>query len=787
MNRAPVNSSLPTYLTRFIGRQREIDAVRVLLSPGPSTSAPSSVPGTTQHRWVSMCGVGGCGKTRLALEVARSFTGRGSDGEFPFPDGVRWVEVAPLTDGAQLGQGVATAFRLREAAGVEPVEALVKVLRDQRVLLVIDNCERLAEACRALVTRLLTACPAMVVLTTSRVPMVAGQEMIYAVPPLQVLEPDEDPGRADLIETDAARLFFDRAAIDASAYTSSVTATINQICRRLGGLPLAIELAASWMRVLSARDLLAEIERSVNFLSSSDPTVADRHRSMRAVLDSSWAGLGEEEQQVFGTLSVFSGSFSREAAGVVAGASLSSLSALAEKSLIHRLPDAECETRYHIHELVRQYALERLETADGAEATRARQRHLDYFLTLVEHAEEAWDTTQEVTWLDRVRADQSNVNAALLGALERQQSEPALRLLGGLYSFWGNTSLARYVDHLERALSLPWESSSPTVIRARAKACNSAGYAAVAGEDFPQARRRFDEALELYRQLGDDRLIAWTCRGRSYAERLSGSARASRQDAEQSLSICRAIGDHWGEAWSLHDLGEIAWALGDIDRAQLRLEQGLRHFEELGVAFGEYRALVLLGDVHRRRAQWRQAISLYDRALGQQRQLHFVARGADILEGLAEIALAFHRPAATASLFGQASAWRETYGFPRFFFSEPDYQRCLTAAREAVGADRWSTSFEAGRAMTSEHSMDEAHLCAEALHLEAKSPPVTGLTERELEVLRAVVVGLSSPEIAARLVISPRTVHAHLRSIFEKLDVSTRTAAAHEAARLHLV
>lgn len=786
----PLDSGLPAYLTRFIGREQEIASVRRLLGGDSHTTDVSVLDGSPRERLVTLCGVGGSGKTRMALEVARSFAQTGNDSDPSFPHGVRLVELAPVTDGAQLPQVVAAAFRLREAAGVNPLAALVKELKDQRLLFLIDNCEHLAAACRQLIEVLLPACPGLVILTTSRTPLELDEETIFAVPPLQTVEPDSGRSKDDPVQCEAARLFLDRAAMVAPAYTStsSTAVTIDQICQRLDGLPLAIELAASWMRVLNARDLLAEIDRSINFLSSSAPTLAERHRSMRAVLDSSWQRLAPQDQQVFSALAVFAGSFSREAAEVVAGASLSSLSALAEKSLIQRLPDSETETRYHIHELVRQYALERLQESDNAEAEKARRQHLNYYLSLVERAEEAWDSAVEAQWLNRLRTDQPNVNAALFWALDRQQTEHALRLSAGLFAFWIYTSpLALVNAFLERALSLPWDSGSPAVVRARAKALNVAGYAAVNAKDFARAHSRFEEGLMLYRQLADDRSVAWALRGRSFAHRMSGDGAASQSDDERSLTICRATGDLRGEAWSVHDLGEIAFAKGDLDRAEQLLEEGLERFEEHGVAFGAYRALVMLGAVHRRRSAWLGAISRYQEGLARQRQMHFVAAGADICEGLAMIAAAMRRPAMAARLFGAGHVWRQTFGFGMHFFHKEDHERIMTAVRGQLGSAAWSENFDAGRQLTSEQAMDEAHRCGQELASVARTRDVAGLTERELEVLRALALGLSSPEIADRLVVSPRTVHAHLRSIFDKLDVSTRTAAAHEAARLNLV
>jgi predicted ATPase/DNA-binding CsgD family transcriptional regulator len=786
----PSGAGLQTYLTRFIGRQEEIASLRQLLDGVFQATEETTRSGSAPARLVTLSGVGGSGKTRLALEVARSFAESGDHSASGFPHGMRLVELAPVASGDQLPQVVASALHLREAASVNPLDAVVKELADQRFLLVIDNCEHLRAACRQLVNVLLPACPGLVILATSRTPLHLAQETIFAVPPLQTIEPDSQRCESNSQKSEAARLFLDRAAMVTPAYTStsSTAATINRICQRLDGLPLAIELAASWMRVLTAHDLLAEIDRSINFLSSSAPTLAERHRSMRAVLDSSWGRLSPQDQQVFSSLAVFTGSFSRQAAEVVAQASLSSLSALAEKSLIQRLPDSETETRYHLHELVRQYAVERLEESDTAAAEEARRHHLDYFLGLVEGAEEAWDSAAEAGWLNRLRTDQPNVNAALSWALDRQHTEQALRLSAGLFAYWIYTSrLGMIGPILERALSLPWNPASPAAMLARAKALNVAGYAAMNAEDFPRAQSRFDEGLVLYRQLDDDRGVAWALRGRGFVLRVSGDWAASQPDDERSLIICRATGDLRGEAWSVHDLGEIAFAKGDLDRAEWLFEEGLKRFEELGVAFGAYRALYMLGAVHRRRSDWLRSISRYQEALARQRQTHFVAAGADILEGLAMIGAHLRQPAMAARLFGAGEAWRRTFGFGRHSFHVADYERSMTAVEGQLGTTAWSECFDAGQDLTSEQAMDEAHLSAQELATLARSRDVAGLTARETEVLRALALGLSSPEIADRLVVSPRTVHAHLRSIFDKLDVSTRTAAALEAARLNLL
>jgi len=605
------DGGLPHVSTLFVGREPEIATVRLLLgesstdgSAGTDTSAAVPIA-EANARVVTLCGIGGSGKTRLALEIARRSADPDSDAQQRFPDGVQWVSLAPRTHPAQLPAVVAAAVGLRDVA--HPQEAFVSKFRDRRVLLVLDNCEHLIDACRGLVATLVPACAGLAVLSTSRIPLGTDAETVFVVPPLRT-RPSGAGSAADGSVSEATRLFLDRVATVIPAYdpTATTTATIGRICQRLEGLPLAIELAATWMRVLTAADLLAEIERSISFLSSSDQRFAARHRSLQAVLESSWQRLADADQQVLLGLAVFLGSFSREAAEAVAGASLTSLSALTERSLVQRVLDSETETRYHLHELVRQYVVDRPEASDGDRGEQARGRHLDYFVSLVEHAAEVADTSAEPEWLDRLRTDEANLDAALHWALDHGRTEHALRMSAGLFPLWVYSSPVRsYRATLEQALAMPWDASSPSVVRARAKASNVAGYAAAtATSGFDRAHARFDEGLLLYDRLGDDCSRAWTLRGRSFVYRLSGDDERARAVEEVSLEICRTIGDRQGEAWSVYDLGEIAFASGDLDRADQLVTEGLRRFEEQGLSFGAYRAAIVLGDLHRRRGRW---------------------------------------------------------------------------------------------------------------------------------------------------------------------------------------
>lgn len=279
----------------------------------------------------------------------------------------------------------------------------------------------------------LAGCPRLRVLATSRTPLEVEVEQVYAIPPMG------GDVHGELGQTDATDLFIDRAAVLAASYafTPANAEMIGRICRQVDGLPLAIELVASWIRVLSPRDLLSRIEAAMDAPgASAGPGLADRHRSMRAVLDGSWQWLSEDDRSVLAGLAVFVGGFTREAAEAVTGASLKSLATLVERSLIQRLPDTLGSARYQVHELVRTYALERLADAGPEAVTAAHGRHMDYFVELSNAYEESWNTMVEPDWNNPLSAEAANFDAAMLWALDHGDPERALRLMDAMFAFW---------------------------------------------------------------------------------------------------------------------------------------------------------------------------------------------------------------------------------------------------------------------------------------------------------------------------------------------------------------
>lgn len=751
-----VADGLPTYLTRFVGRRQELVELSAALTGG--------------SRLVTVSAVGGSGKTRLAIECAREFN-RAESG--PFPDGVFWVSLSATTEPSVLSRLLAVALSPSEVSGESLDGALARLARAQ-ALVVLDNCEQLADGCTPIVEQVLAACPGVVVLATSRTVLGSELEQVMRLAPLA---------------GDAADLFVDRAARAAPVYLAIEpnTATIDEICSMLNGMPLAIELAAGWIRVLSAGDLRDEIRRNLDILSTTDPGVDERHQSMRAVLDSSWRWLGDRERVVLGRLSVFVAGFTREAARSVAGADLSTLASLAEKSLIQRIPDAFGGTRYQIHELVRVDAWERHVAEDETAAEAVRGRHCDHFLAaLVERTESTWEPPQP-EWFDAIRADQADIRGAFAWALDRGDAERAVRMVAGLCECWVYLSSPwAPAELLEHTLEVSVDVSSPLAVRARGRTLVVAGYKALSDSRFDLAFERFAEGIAWFERLADRVALSWALRAYAHALLLTRDWRSARLYVERSLALSHDGGDRAGTAWCLHDLGEIAMAAGDLARCGSYLQDALGQFERLRMPVGVYRSRLLLGHVHLQASEPDRALEWFRLGFELRREIYFRLHFSSLLEGLGTVAAELHAAELAARLFGAASSSRRECGYDRYPHLEPSYQLGQAISHRRLGEQVWQLHYAVGEQLS---MLDAVRLCGDAIE-ELRSTlrhRRAGLTERELEVVRLLAVGLSNDAIARRLVISPRTVHTHVRSIFGKLGVSSRTAAAHESARLKLV
>ena len=481
-------SALPSPPTPLVGRERELIEIRELLLGG------------SEVRLVTLTGIGGVGKTRLAVAAARASLAEGH-----FPDGVGFVGLAPLRDPALVVSTTARSLGLKEEQGQSAASALHAHLREKRMLLVLDNFEHLLEAAAEIV-HLVEACPGLVVLTTSRAPLRVRGEHEYPVPPLALPSSTQHPTEEELLKTPSGRLFVDRAraASPSFALTSEDAAAVAAICWRLAGLPLALELAATKVRVLEPAALLSRLDQALTTAWARD--LPERQRTMRATLDWSYELLSELERRLLRRLSVFAGGFTLEAAEAVGAIEdysevpeevLGLLGVLVEQSLVvMQPPKAGVEARYEMLEPVRQYALEKLE--QSGEAGDAHRKHAEYFLGLAERAQPELMGERQVEWLERLEQENSNLRAAMNWALATSDAETAARMGWALWEFWWVHGYQR--EGLQWMKTVLERELSPSV---RARALVAAGTLAFGNGDYEQCEKYAEEGLKLSPQVGD--------------------------------------------------------------------------------------------------------------------------------------------------------------------------------------------------------------------------------------------------------------------------------------------
>ena len=798
--------NLPAARTSFVGREREMVEVKRTLA---------------MTRLLTLTGVGGSGKTRLALEVAKDLVGA-------YSDGVWLVELASLSEGDLVPRAVAEAMGVLERPGQPLADTLAEYLHARSVLLVVDNCEHLADSVADLLDKLLDSCPRLRVLATSREALGLAGEVVWRLPSLSVPDTDRLPAPGEMTRYEAVRLFAERARLKLPAFelTLEDAPAIAEVCQKLEGMPLAIELATARMGTLSVRQISERLQDPLGLLSVGGRTTVSRQQTLRGTLDWSYELLGEFERALFGRFSVFAGGWTLEAAESVGrgdsieeGDVLDALSGLVDKSLVVAEARQESRVRYRLLEPVRQYAQEKLQ--DSGEAEEVRRRHASFFLTLAEEAEPRLRGPEDLEWLERLEAEHDNMRAALAWTLEREEAELAVRLAGALMLFWeGHGHLSEGRRWLEEVLEKEWR--VPAAVRAKAlfAVCQMAHLQF----DTDRAEAAALEGIELSDEAQMDGSLAAAFRWKlGYAVRLRGDYERAKELVEGSLAFSREADDKIGIADALLELGAISFLLGDHERAKEHGEEGIvlcrelgytlrlaDHLGNLGYALileGDYErgaalneevaalsrergykggldwalgilawAALLQGDHERARISYRESLNLC-KELGDK----MVAQTS--LDGLACISAAEGACERAARLFGAAEVLGEAVG-P--LAPEEDALRApyFVMARSQLDEASWQGTWEEGRAM----SMDQA--IEYALSEEKPPPPISPaperssadeaphLTRREREVADLVARGFTSRQIASKLVLSERTVDNHVANILKKLSLHSREQIA---------
>ena len=601
---AALPTTLPLSLTSFIGREEEIAQIKARLR-------------TT--RLLTLTGTGGVGKTRLALEVARRV-------QVEYRDGAWLVELAALADPGLIPQAVSQVLGIREQPGQAIGDTLLAFLTSTRLLLVLDNCEHLLDACARLADALLHGCPHLRLVVTSRERLGIAGERTWRVPPLALPDGQRLPPRDALTQNEAVRLFAERAVVVQPyfAVTDENAPAVAQVCTRLDGIPLAIELAAARVRSLPVEQLAQRLDDRFRLLTGGSRTALPRQQTLRATLDWSYDLLTEAERVLLLRLAVFAGGCTIEAAEAVCGGEplagweiLDRLTSLVDKSLV--IAEAQAaEARYRLLETLRQYAFERLIEA-GAEAA-ARARHRDCFLALAEQAEPELHQRADRGWLTRLEAEHDNLRAALAWCLVHDL-QGGLRLAGSLWRFWYlRASLSEGSHWLARVLEVA-DARAPERTCWRLKAVLGAGVIARSRHDVATALARLEEALALSRELGDHPGMIAALRNLGATYHQIGDYHRALALLEEARSLMRGTGDHYDVAANLGNLGGLLSDMGELQRAQSLLEECLAMGRAIGNRFTISRGLWLLGDVMLHLGDDQQAEAYYAEGLAVAQEL----------------------------------------------------------------------------------------------------------------------------------------------------------------------
>ena len=627
----------PGYSTSFVGRKRERRELTRLLR-----AADTSL--------VTLAGPGGTGKTRLALEVARELGPA-------FNHGTVVVDLTAVSDPELVASTISGRLGLRDSPGRGAVEALAAFLGGRQTLLVLDNFEQVLAAA-PLLAELIERAPGPTLLVTSRAPLRLPSERVYSVPPLELPDPTRLPPLDRLRRLDAVRLFVERARqARADFELSAVNAdAVAELCVRLDGLPLALELAAARVRLLSPRAIVDRLGRRLDLLRTEAPDQPERHRTLRAAIEWSYDLLAESEQRLFTCLGVFVGGFTLDGADAVGGTLgldvLEGVESLLDNNLLRTLPTAGDEPRFGMLETIREYAAQRLATSGEAEDV--RRRHGSYYLVLAEAAEPQLRGPRQAAWLERLDAENDNLRAALEWATENGEVELGVRGGAGLWRFWQTRSLnGEGRERLELLLALEAPNVAPAL---RADGLAAAGRLAFVVGDYEVARRHLEESLAVHREAGT---VPWTAMTVTILGAIAGAQgddRSAQSLVEESVELARASRDWWSQSVTLSILGDHWFARGELGSARRALEESLRASREAGDLRQVGRVLSNLGLVALAEQEHERAQHLFDEGLAVQRRLGDAWNITRSLDHLGVVAEASGDRAGAARLFSEALA-----------------------------------------------------------------------------------------------------------------------------------
>lgn len=772
--------NLPFLLAPFIGREWEITEIRNLLS---------------QTRLLTLTGIGGSGKTRLAIQVSYQLVDE-------FPGGIRLVELSEISNPSFVPQAIATTLGLYQEPGKSIIETLVNFLKSSRVLLVLDNCEHLLEACAQVAQTLLFSCPHVQILATSRQSLQISGEISWQVGPLSLPDSNLSLSPQEAMQYTAVQLFVDRARSISPTFaiTQHNVFEIAQVCRRLDGIPLAIELAAAWANVLSIAQIDKHLDESLPFLVWDHHTVPARQQSLRAVLDWSYGLLSEKERVLFRRLALFISDFSLTAVeaicvgdGLEEHEILSLLSQLVRKSLVWVGQQNGQEKRFRLLEVVRQYSLEKCSAFGDTSAV--SDRFLDYYLALSEKAVSEFSGPRQVKWVSVLEQELNHFRTALNMSQEQpNRVERGLRLANALIQFW---QLRGYLSEGARWLEelLACSSGEPTLLRANS--LDNASFMVFFQEDYDRASALAEEALEIYQKLDDYDGVASIINQLAFISLALGDYEQANVYAGQCLAVLeeKEIDDPMLKASVLLCIGDTAFFQKDMARAVSSAQAGLKLCRDMGNRWATARRLARLGQLSSIQGHFRQALEYLEEGLTLSRDAGDKWSLVWNLAALGEVAAELDQMENAARFLTGAGAILEVFATRLRPVDRVLYENCEGVVKAQLGEQRYQAIGRETHSMTLEQIVEFAVAYAGQMRSdplwEAGERPMhsstprqqlkaeySGLTAREREVAALVAQGKSNAAIAKELFVGIRTVEAHITRILTKLNFTSRTQIA---------
>jgi len=749
--------NLPAEATSFIGRRRELAELRKKLTTG---------------RMVSLVGPGGVGKTRIAIRAGTGLK-RG------FRDGAWLVELAKVRDPALVDNATLAALDLRDQAAIEPRALVLSYLRDKELLLVVDNCEHLLDAAALLVTDVLGAAPGVRVIATSREPLSAPGENIVAIPPLELPSEDPDESLAQLRQNESVELFTERAAAASGRFelTASNQAAVVDLCRRLDGLPLAIELAAVRTRVLSVEQILDRLSDRFSLLTGGSRAALPRHQTLRTTIEWSHDLLEPDERMLLRRLCVFAGRFTLEdvesvctSLDVPAPRALDVLSSLVDKSLVMREERAG-PACYRLHETMREFA--GLKVREAGEEEAVELRCAEYYVSTCRRSAE-WARYRLVEWLDGMDLEIDNIRAVLRRCLVRADVARGMDLAVSVRWYWATRATTEGVRWLEELLAIGCDDPD---VQARAEYLR--GFLAVLLVDPTAAAPALARSAAADREAGRLAPLAAALSMASIAANMAGDRASAGRLLDEAAAVMAGVDDVPTRLSVLQGRALDGIFKGDLEGATAASTEGERLSRDIGDLYTLKVWLLNLGTTALIAGDLATSKPLLREALRIAHQIDDRVQLSYLLDALGCHAARSGQERLAAQLLGAAETVRMGAGASVMPFLAPLVAQAAQLAIEALGAARFQAESLAGRRSSRDAAVRLA--LGEPGRAAAAAPVETGsglLAKREMEVARLVAVGMTNKEIGARLFISEHTVDSHIRSILNKLGCNSRAEIA---------